>query len=117
MTASAATSPAARGDDRAPRLLRAGAALGAATVVASAANFAGNVALGRHLDAREFADAALVVSGLLLLSSLALGLQLWVAGIAIWLIGHAAAVYAAKTDPYFAQVLARHVKHKPLMEA
>lgn len=79
MTAPAATTPVARGDDRAPRLLRAGAALGAATVVASAANFAGNVALGRHLDAREFADAALVVSGLLLLSSLALGLQLWVA--------------------------------------
>ena len=50
-------------------------------------------------------------------AAVGLGLQLWVAGIAIWLIGHAAAVYAAKTDPYFAQVLARHVKHKPLMEA
>ncbi|MEQ8403426.1 MAG: VirB3 family type IV secretion system protein [Roseitalea porphyridii] len=50
-------------------------------------------------------------------AAVGLGLQLWIAGIAIWLIGHAAAVYAAKTDPYFAQVLARHVKHKPLMEA
>ena len=60
-------------------LLRGGLGLGAATLVASGANYASNLVLGRRLEADEFADAALVVSGLLLLSAVALGLQLTVA--------------------------------------
>ncbi len=60
-------------------LLRGGIGLGAATLVASAANYASNLVLGRRLEADAFADAALVVSGLLLLSAVALGLQLTVA--------------------------------------
>jgi O-antigen/teichoic acid export membrane protein len=46
---------------------------------ASAANYLANVLLGRQLEARAFADAAMVVSGMLLLSAVALGLQLTVA--------------------------------------
>ena len=61
------------------RLLRGGLGLGLATLIASAANYACNLALGRRLQADEFADAALVVSGLLLLSAVALGLQLTIA--------------------------------------
>lgn len=75
-----ATAPAAvdhRSNGRG--LLRGGLGLGAATLVASVANYAGNLVLGRRLGTDEFADAALVVSGLLLLSAIALGLQLTVA--------------------------------------
>lgn len=43
---------------------------------------------------------------------LGLGLQLWLAGVAVWLIGHAAAVLAARKDPAFMEVLIRHVRHK-----
>jgi O-antigen/teichoic acid export membrane protein len=50
--------------------------VGAATTFASAANYLSNVVLGRALGPEEFADAALVVSGLLLLGAMALGLQL-----------------------------------------
>ena len=50
-------------------------------------------------------------------AAVGLGLQLWVPGLLLWLAGHGAAVYAAKADPLFAQVLARHVKQKSLLEA
>jgi O-antigen/teichoic acid export membrane protein len=74
----------AASDDRCRRgprggLLRGGLSIGAATLVASGANYASNLVLGRGLEVDEFADAALVVSGLLLLSAIALGLQLTIA--------------------------------------
>ena len=50
-------------------------------------------------------------------AAIGLGLQLWVPGLVLWLAGHAAAVYAAKADPLFPQVLARHLKQKSLLEA
>ena len=43
---------------------------------------------------------------------LGLGLQLWLAGIAVWTVGHAMAVVAARKDPNFMDVLMRHVRHK-----
>jgi len=46
-----------------------------------------------------------------------LGLQIWFAGIAIWLGGHAAAVWAARLDPQFLEVFARHIRHRPYLEA
>jgi type IV secretion system protein VirB3 len=45
-------------------------------------------------------------------AALGLGLQMWVAGIALWLVGHSLAVFAAKRDPDFAVVLARHLRQK-----
>ena len=45
-------------------------------------------------------------------AALGIGLQLWIAGIALWVIGHAIAVFAAKRDPQFATVLARHLRQK-----
>ena len=47
-----------------------------------------------------------------LAAAIGLGLQLWLAGLAVWAIGHAAAVYAAKRDPQFMAVLMRHLKQK-----
>ncbi|PHR19470.1 MAG: conjugal transfer protein [Sphingopyxis sp.] len=45
-------------------------------------------------------------------AALGLGLQQWLAGILLWGVGHAIAVMAAKRDPDFAAVLARHLKQK-----
>jgi len=45
-------------------------------------------------------------------AAVGLGLQMWIAGIILWLIGQAAAVYAAKKDPKFLEVGVRHLKHK-----
>ncbi|MGE0183979.1 MAG: VirB3 family type IV secretion system protein [Parvularculaceae bacterium] len=45
-------------------------------------------------------------------AAVGLGLQMWVAGIVIAVLGHAAAVYAAKKDPAFIEVGLRHLKHK-----
>ena len=47
-----------------------------------------------------------------LAAAISIGLQLWLAGLAVWAIGHAAAVYAAKRDPQFMAVLMRHLKQK-----
>ena len=52
-----------------------------------------------------------IVNGTLA-AALGLGLQLWVAGIVVWIAGHGAAVYAAKKDPAFMDVLVRHIRHK-----
>jgi len=52
-----------------------------------------------------------IVNGTLA-AALGLGLQLWLAGVAVWLIGHAAAVLVARKDPAFMEVLTRHVRHK-----
>jgi type IV secretion system protein VirB3 len=43
-------------------------------------------------------------------AALGLGLRLWVAGLLLWVIGHAAAVWAAKRDPLFVDVVRRHLR-------
>ena len=50
-----------------------------------------------------------------LAAALGLGLQLWGAGILVWLAGHGAAVMAARKDPAFMEVLVRHIRHKGLL--
>jgi type IV secretion system protein VirB3 len=40
-----------------------------------------------------------------------LGLRLWVAGLAFWAIAHLAAVWAARQDPHFVDVVRRHVRY------
>ena len=44
-------------------------------------------------------------------AAIGLGLRLWLAGAAIWLIGHLAAVWAAKRDPAFVEVVRRHLRY------
>jgi type IV secretory pathway TrbD component len=43
-------------------------------------------------------------------AALGLGLQQWIAGLALWAVGHSLAVFAAKRDPYFGPVLLRHLR-------
>ncbi len=45
-----------------------------------------------------------------LAAALGLGLRLWLAGILLGLMGHAAAVWAAKRDPQFVDVVRRHLR-------
>jgi type IV secretory pathway TrbD component len=43
-------------------------------------------------------------------AALGLGLRLWIAGLLLWALGHAAAVWAAKRDPLFVEVVRRHLR-------
>jgi type IV secretory pathway TrbD component len=43
-------------------------------------------------------------------AAIGLGLRLWIAGLVLWVIGHMAAVWAAKRDPDFVEVVRRHVR-------
>lgn len=45
-------------------------------------------------------------------AALGLGLQMWLAGVVFWIVGHSLAVFAAKRDPDFATVLIRHLRQK-----
>lgn len=48
-----------------------------------------------------------------LAAAIGLGLQQWIAGLVLWIAGHSLAVFAARRDPDFAQVLLRHLRLKP----
>ena len=43
-------------------------------------------------------------------AAVGLGLRLWIPGLVIWAIGHAAAVWAAKRDAQFVDVVRRHLR-------
>ena len=45
-------------------------------------------------------------------AAIGLGLQQWIAGIGLFLIGHSIAVFAAKRDPDFLPVLVRHLRQR-----
>ena len=45
-------------------------------------------------------------------AALGLGLRFWIAGLLLWVVGHSIAVFAAKRDPDFAEVLRRHLRHR-----
>jgi type IV secretion system protein VirB3 len=44
-------------------------------------------------------------------AAVGLGLRLWIAGLVLWALGHMAAVWAAKRDPFFVEVVRRHVRY------
>ena len=50
-----------------------------------------------------------------LAAAIGLGLRLWLAGLLIWLIGHALAVWVTRKDPAFLTVLSRHARHKGML--
>ena len=52
-----------------------------------------------------------IVNGTLA-AALGLGLQQWIAGLILWMVGHSLCVFAAKRDPDFAPVLVRHLRQK-----
>ena len=56
------------------------------------------------------APRAIAILNGTLAGAVGLGLRLWLVGIAIWAIGHLAAVWAAKRDPLFVEVGRRHLR-------
>lgn len=55
--------------------------------------------------------AVAVVNGTIA-AALGLGLRLWLAGLILWIAGHSLAVFAAKRDPDFVEVLLRHLRQR-----
>ena len=51
-----------------------------------------------------------IVNGTLA-AAIGLGLRLWIAGMVLWAIGHMAAVWATKRDPFFVDVVRRHLRY------
>lgn len=45
-----------------------------------------------------------------LAGAIGLGLRLWLLGLLLWALGHFAAVWAAKRDPLFVEVVRRHLR-------
>ncbi|MBL6612467.1 MAG: VirB3 family type IV secretion system protein [Reyranella sp.] len=45
-----------------------------------------------------------------LAAAVGVGLRLWIAGLLLWLIGHGLAVWAARRDPLFVEVVRRHLR-------
>ncbi len=45
-------------------------------------------------------------------AAVGLGLRLWLAGLVLWLVSHAVAVWVTRKDPAFLTVLSRHARHK-----
>ncbi len=54
--------------------------------------------------------AVAIINGTLA-AAIGLGLQLWIVGAVLWLLGHVAAVWAAKRDPQFVDVVRRHLRY------
>jgi type IV secretion system protein TrbD len=82
---------------------------------------ASTTATGGHIDGCEAPIEPILMGGAprmiaivngTLAAAIGLGLQQWLAGIAIWAIGHSLAVFAARRDPDFAGVLTRHLRQK-----
>ena len=60
--------------------------------------------------------AVAIVNGTLA-AAIGLGLRLWIAGVLLWLFGHLAAVWAAKRDAAFVDVVRRHLRYPQHMVA
>jgi type IV secretion system protein VirB3 len=58
------------------------------------------------------APRTLAIANGTMAAALGLGLQMWVPGLVIGLIGHTLAVFAARYDPDFVPVLLRHLRQK-----
>jgi type IV secretion system protein VirB3 len=66
-------------------------------------------ALTEHILLGGAPRSIAIVNGTLA-AALGLGLRLWLVGIALGLLGHFAAVWAAKRDPLFVDVVRRHLR-------
>jgi type IV secretion system protein TrbD len=56
------------------------------------------------------APRAIAIANGTLAAAVGLGLRLWLVGIVIWAIGHGLAVWAARRDPLFVDVVRRHLR-------
>lgn len=57
------------------------------------------------------APRALAIANGTVAAGIGLGLRLWIAGLLLWVIGHALAVWAARHDAAFVDVARRHLKY------
>lgn len=57
------------------------------------------------------APRAVAIANGTLAGAVGLGLRLWLVGLALWGIGHMAAVWAAKRDAQFVDVARRHLRY------
>lgn len=62
------------------------------------------------------APRTLAITNGTLAAAVGLGLQMWLPGIALWVTGHTLAVWGARLDSQFVPVLARHLKHRVLLD-
>lgn len=62
------------------------------------------------------APRGLAIANATLAGAIGLGLQLWIAGLVFFAIGHAASVWAARRDPQFVDVARRHLRFPPFCE-
>lgn len=58
------------------------------------------------------APRALAILNGTLAAAIGLGLQQWLVGLVVWIVGHSLAVFAAKRDPDFAAVVVRHLRQR-----
>jgi type IV secretion system protein VirB3 len=56
------------------------------------------------------APRALAIVNGTLAAAVGLGLRLWLVGLLLWLVGHGLAVWAARWDAHFVEVVRRHVR-------
>ncbi|WP_119165603.1 VirB3 family type IV secretion system protein [Algihabitans albus] len=63
------------------------------------------------------APRAIAIANGTLAAAVGLGLRLWVVGLVLWLVGHIAAVWAAKRDPDIVDVTRRHLRFPTWFEA
>ena len=63
------------------------------------------------------APRTVAIANATLAAAVGLGLRLWLAGLVLWLIGHALAVWAARHDPQFVEVGRRHLRYPPYLRA
>jgi len=57
------------------------------------------------------APRAIAILNGTLAAAMGLGLRLWLVGLVLRAVGHMAAVWAAKRDPFFVDVVRRHVRY------
>jgi len=62
------------------------------------------------------APRAIAIANGTLAAALGLGLRLWLAGLLLWIVGHSIAVFAAKRDPDFVEVLRRHLRQRSYLK-
>ena len=62
------------------------------------------------------APRALAILNGTLAAALGLGLRLWLAGLLLWMAGHALAVWSAKRDPLLTGVARRHLRYPAYLD-
>jgi type IV secretion system protein TrbD len=63
------------------------------------------------------APRAVAIANGTMAAAISLGLRLWLVGLAMWAVGHFAAVWAAKRDAQFIDVVRRHIRYSSFFRA